>query len=66
MRSSRSIVNVLKGDLSLVGPRPPPPREVADCPSDLRRRLVVKPGLTGLRRVLAAVPCHPNSAMDPP
>ena len=45
------LVNVLKGDMSLVGPRPPLAREVANYPSDMRRRLVVKPGLTGLWQV---------------
>jgi len=39
-------VNVLKGNMSLVGPRPPTPREVSlYSPAD-RRRLAVKPGLT--------------------
>ncbi len=45
------LVNVLRGEMSLVGPRPPLPAEVADYPSDMRRRLVVKPGLTGLWQV---------------
>jgi exopolysaccharide biosynthesis polyprenyl glycosylphosphotransferase len=45
------LVNVLKGSMSLVGPRPPLPREVAQYPFDMRRRLVVKPGLTGLWQV---------------
>lgn len=45
------LVNVLKSDMSLVGPRPPLEREVANYPSDMRRRLVVKPGLTGLWQV---------------
>ena len=45
------LVNVLKGDMSLVGPRPPLPREVDEYPFDMRRRLVVKPGLTGLWQV---------------
>src|SRR2546423_10531732 len=34
-----------------VGPRPPLAREVAGYPADMRRRLVVKPGLTGLWQV---------------
>nr|WP_240033161.1 sugar transferase [Micromonospora globbae] len=45
------LINVVKGDMSLVGPRPPLPREVANYPPDMRRRLVVKPGLTGLWQV---------------
>src|SRR5256885_2460077 len=44
-------LNVAKGDMSLVGPRPPLAREVAGYPADMRRRLVVKPGLTGLWQV---------------
>ena len=43
--------NVVKGDMSLVGPRPPLPREVAKYGADVRRRLLVKPGLTGLWQV---------------
>lgn len=38
--------NVLRGDMSLVGPRPPLPREVARYNGHQRRRLAVKPGLT--------------------
>jgi exopolysaccharide biosynthesis polyprenyl glycosylphosphotransferase len=45
------LVNVLAGRMSLVGPRPPLPAEVAEYPEDMRRRLVVKPGLTGLWQV---------------
>jgi exopolysaccharide biosynthesis polyprenyl glycosylphosphotransferase len=45
------LVNVLRGEMSLVGPRPPLPSEVAAYPEDMRRRLVVKPGLTGLWQV---------------
>ncbi len=45
------LFNVLTGDMSLIGPRPPLPGEVARYPSDMRRRLVVKPGLTGLWQV---------------
>ena len=45
------LFNVLLGDMSLVGPRPPLPAEVARYPQDMRRRLVVKPGMTGLWQV---------------
>jgi len=42
------LINVLLGQMSLVGPRPPLPAEVERHPQDKHRRLVVKPGLTGL------------------
>ena len=45
------LANVLRGHMSLVGPRPPLPHEVDEYPFDMRRRLVVKPGLTGLWQV---------------
>jgi exopolysaccharide biosynthesis polyprenyl glycosylphosphotransferase len=45
------LFNVLAGDMSLVGPRPALPSEVARYGSHMRRRLVVKPGLTGLWQV---------------
>ncbi|GAA0297417.1 sugar transferase [Kineococcus aurantiacus] len=45
------LFNVLGGSMSLVGPRPPLPAEVAEYGEDLRRRLLVKPGLTGLWQV---------------
>jgi exopolysaccharide biosynthesis polyprenyl glycosylphosphotransferase len=45
------LVNVLKGDMSLVGPRPPIPSEVARYQHWQRRRLSMKPGLTGLWQV---------------
>ena len=37
--------------MSLVGPRPALPAEVRAYPADLRRRLAVKPGMTGLWQV---------------
>ncbi|HEX4812291.1 MAG TPA: sugar transferase [Nonomuraea sp.] len=45
------LLNVLRGEMSLVGPRPPLPEEVAEYGADVRRRLVVKPGMTGLWQV---------------
>jgi lipopolysaccharide/colanic/teichoic acid biosynthesis glycosyltransferase len=42
---------VLKGDMSLVGPRPPVPREVAEYTLSDRRRLDAKPGLTCIWQV---------------
>ncbi|WP_237420953.1 sugar transferase [Geobacillus stearothermophilus] len=43
--------NVLKGDMSLVGPRPPLPREVAQYTEYDKQRLLVTPGCTGLWQV---------------
>ena len=45
------LVNVLYGDMSLVGPRPALPEEAAMYGDHVRRRLVVKPGMTGLWQV---------------
>jgi len=45
--------NVLKGEMSLVGPRPAPPREVEAYDLWHRRRLSMKPGITGLWQVTA-------------
>ncbi|GIE99169.1 hypothetical protein Ari01nite_66340 [Paractinoplanes rishiriensis] len=45
------LLNVLLGQMSLVGPRPPLPSEVAVYADDVRRRLAVKPGMTGLWQV---------------
>jgi exopolysaccharide biosynthesis polyprenyl glycosylphosphotransferase len=45
------LVNVLRGEMSLVGPRPPLPDEVARYEPDAVRRLHVQPGLTGLWQV---------------
>ncbi len=45
--------NVLRGEMSLVGPRPAPPREVESYDLWHRRRLSMKPGITGLWQVTA-------------
>ena len=45
------LLNVVRGDMSLVGPRPPLPEEVEGYSDDAVRRLKVKPGVTGLWQV---------------
>lgn len=45
------LFNVFRGDMSLVGPRPPLRREVAQYDDFARRRLAVRPGMTGLWQV---------------
>jgi len=45
------LINVLKGDMSMVGPRPPIPEEVAQYLPWHKRRLSVPPGITGLWQV---------------
>jgi lipopolysaccharide/colanic/teichoic acid biosynthesis glycosyltransferase len=45
------LINVLIGDMSMVGPRPALPQEAALYGDHVRRRLAVKPGMTGLWQV---------------
>jgi exopolysaccharide biosynthesis polyprenyl glycosylphosphotransferase len=45
------LINVVRGDMSLVGPRPPLPTEVERYGFDMHRRFLVKPGITGLWQV---------------
>ncbi len=45
------LLNVIKGDMSLVGPRPPVPPEVAQYALPDRRRLSMRPGITGIWQV---------------
>jgi lipopolysaccharide/colanic/teichoic acid biosynthesis glycosyltransferase len=47
------VFNVLRGDMSLVGPRPALPAEVAMFDEELRDRTRVKPGITGLWQIEA-------------
>ncbi|WP_234946150.1 sugar transferase [Agrococcus sp. Marseille-P2731] len=43
--------NALKGDMSVVGPRPPLPHEATTYDGDVMRRLYLKPGITGLWQI---------------
>ena len=45
------LINVLRGDMSLVGPRPSTPEQVARYTTHQRRRLEVRPGLTGWAQI---------------
>ncbi len=46
------LINVLRGEMSLVGPRPSPDDENQFCPGWRRARLSVRPGITGLWQIL--------------
>ncbi|MFZ6015295.1 MAG: sugar transferase [Patescibacteria group bacterium] len=46
-----NFISVLKGDMSLVGPRPHQPREVEKYSDEERRVLTIKPGVTGLAQI---------------
>jgi lipopolysaccharide/colanic/teichoic acid biosynthesis glycosyltransferase len=60
------LLNVLSGDMSLVGPRPEMPFIVANYNALQRRRLAVKPGITGLWQIspARAFPIHENLQFD--
>jgi exopolysaccharide biosynthesis polyprenyl glycosylphosphotransferase len=45
------LINIFRGDMSLVGPRPPLPSEVKTYSEDEDRRMLIRPGLTGLWQV---------------
>ncbi len=60
------LINVLKGDLSLVGPRPHEPEEMAEYPPEFRKLYYAKGGLTGLSQVsgASALPFHKELKLD--
>lgn len=60
------LINVLRGEMSIVGPRPPIPFEYELYDERARRRLAVKPGITGLYQVTARsqVPFSRMLALD--
>lgn len=58
------LVNVARGEMSLVGPRPSLPQEVAVYPEDAYRRLAVKPGLTGLWQVSGRSDLAPEKSIQ--
>lgn len=60
------LFNVVAGDMALVGPRPEMPFIVAEYTEEQRRRLAVKPGLTGLWQLSAdrSSPIHENLHYD--
>ncbi len=46
------LINIIRGDMSMIGPRPMMDRYVKDCTPEQRRRFDVKPGVTGLSQIL--------------
>ena len=60
------LINVVKGDMSLVGPRPTVPSQVERYDATQRRRLLARPGVTGLAQVRgrASIPWSARIALD--
>ncbi|MGM9402565.1 sugar transferase [Aliiroseovarius sp. S1123] len=46
------LLNVMKGEMSFVGPRPPEPRYVAACPEIYQQVLLDRPGITGMASIM--------------
>jgi lipopolysaccharide/colanic/teichoic acid biosynthesis glycosyltransferase len=61
-----NLVNVLRGEMALIGPRPTLPAQVAQYTERQRRRLAVKPGITGWAQVngRAALPWAERIELD--
>ena len=61
-----NLVNVLRGDMAIIGPRPTVPVQVAQYTERQRRRLSVKPGITGWAQVngRASLPWHERIELD--
>jgi len=60
------LLNVIRGDMSIVGPRPTVPSQIAHYDATQRRRLMARPGMTGLAQVRgrAAIPWSQRIALD--
>jgi lipopolysaccharide/colanic/teichoic acid biosynthesis glycosyltransferase len=60
------LINVIRGDMSIVGPRPTVPSQIAHYDDVQRRRLLARPGMTGLAQIRgrAAIPWSERIAID--
>lgn len=60
------LINVIRGDMSIVGPRPTVPAQIAHYDAVQRRRLLARPGMTGLAQVRgrASIPWSQRIALD--
>ena len=60
------LINVIRGDMSIVGPRPTVPSQIAHYDAVQRRRLLARPGMTGLAQVRgrASIPWSERIALD--